>query len=50
LYHAGRIELKGEGLNLKENPFDDFKCGTIKTSKEKLTEDEIKEIENAINQ
>lgn len=42
LYHAGRIELKGEGLNLKENPFDDFKCGTIKTSKEKLTEDEIK--------
>lgn len=42
LYHAGKIELKGEGLNLKDNPFDDFKCGTIKTNKEKLTEAEIK--------
>ena len=41
LYNKARLELKEEGLTLKENPFNDFVCETIDTNKEKLTEEEI---------
>lgn len=41
LYHKGIIELKEEGLSVKENPFENFLCETIDTNKEKLTWDEI---------
>ena len=35
------MELREEGLSVKENPFDYFECETIDTNKEKLTWDEI---------
>ena len=41
LYHKGLVELRDEGLSVAENPFDNFVCETIDTSKEKLTWDEI---------
>lgn len=41
LYNKARIELKEEGLILKDNPFDDFVCETIDTNKEKLSAEEI---------
>ena len=41
LYNKARVELKEEGLILKDNPFDDFVCETIDTNKEKLTAEEI---------
>ena len=45
IYKKGVWELEAEGLNIKSNPFENFKCETIDTNKEKLTEDEIKLIE-----
>lgn len=44
LYHKGLIEYKEEGLMINGNPFDDFKCETIDTNKEKLTWEEIEAI------
>lgn len=41
LYNKARIELKEEGLILKDNPFNDFMCETIDTNKEKLSAEEI---------
>lgn len=41
LYNKGIIELKDEGLEMKENPFANFQCDTIDTNKEKLTWEEI---------
>lgn len=44
LYHKGLVELKEEGLSVKENPFDNFECETIDTNKEKLTWEEIESL------
>lgn len=41
LYNKARIELKEEGLVLRDNPFDGFVCATIDTEKEKLSSEEI---------
>ena len=41
LYNKARIELKEDGLVLRDNPFDDFVCETIDTNKEKLSAEEI---------
>lgn len=38
------MELKEEGLSVKENPFDNFECETIDTNKEKLTWEEIESL------
>lgn len=46
LYNKGRIELKEQGLILKENPFENFSCETIDTNKNKLTIDEIETLKN----
>lgn len=45
IYKKGVWELEAEGLNIKSNPFENFKCETIETNKEKLTESEIRLIE-----
>lgn len=45
IYKKGVLELESEGLTIKNNPFENFKCETIETNKEKLTESEIKLIE-----
>ena len=42
LYNKGLVELREDGLFLRENPFKDFECSTIESSKEKLTMEEIK--------
>lgn len=44
LYNKGIIELKDEGLEMKENPFANFQCDTIDTNKEKLTWEEIESL------
>lgn len=41
LYNKARIELKEEGLVLRDNPFDGFVCATIDTEREKLSSEEI---------
>lgn len=45
IYKKGIWELEAEGLTIKNNPFENFKCETIETNKEKLTESEIRLIE-----
>ena len=42
LYNKGLVELREDGLFLRENPFKDFECSTIESSKEELTTEEIK--------
>lgn len=44
LYNKGLIELKEQGLIVKDNPFAGFECKTIATNKDKLTTDEIEKI------
>lgn len=46
LYNKGLIELREDGLFLKENPFKDFECSTIESNKEKLTMEEIKALKS----
>lgn len=48
LYNKAILELKEEGLTLKNNPFNDFVCETIDTNKDKLTEAEINLL-NSVN-
>lgn len=48
LYHKGLIELREDGLSIKDNPFDNFECGTMKTHKEKLEWEELDAL-NALN-
>lgn len=45
LFKEGVKELRSQGLDIKSNPFDEFKFGAVRTSKEKLTEAEIKALE-----
>lgn len=42
LYNKASLEYKEEGFESKENPFSSFICETIDTNKEKLTEEEIR--------